>query len=76
MKMGTIWTPRVPGEQVSSVRHGLPVGVQITLGSCQGAVPGDLSESVHRHAGVGHPGQPHVVWAQRTTNQSCQARRP
>jgi hypothetical protein len=46
----------VPGEEVPSVRHGLPVGVQITLRCCQGAVAGDLSECVHRHTGVGHPG--------------------
>src|SRR6516225_2783437 len=62
-QLGTIWGPQVSGEQVSSVRHGLPVGVQITLGCCQSAVAGDLSEIVHRHAGVGHPGQPRMPQA-------------
>jgi hypothetical protein len=56
----TIWGPQVPGEPVASVRDGLPVGVQITLGCCQGAVAGDLSESVHGHAGIGHPRKPGV----------------
>jgi hypothetical protein len=28
-KFGTIWGPQMPREQVPSVRHGLPIGVQI-----------------------------------------------
>ena len=53
----------MPGEHVPSVRHGVPVGMQVTLGCCECAVAHDLSERVDGHTGVGHPGQPGVPQA-------------
>ena len=53
----------MPGEHVPSVRHGVPVGMQVTLGCCECAVARDLSESVDGHTGVRHPGQPGVPQA-------------
>jgi hypothetical protein len=50
----------VRAQHDACVRDGLGIGVQVTLGGDQRAVPGDLPEHADRDTSVGHPGKPGV----------------
>jgi len=63
VEFGTILGPKVPGQQLASVRYGIAVRVQVALCRAQVSVAGDLSQGVQGHPGISHPGQASVAQA-------------